>query len=122
MIVIEMREAAYDKLFGLVDEVKELDKQKRMVMCELEEAAYDCYEASKSDDEYDEEEYKEDFEDDDEDFEMNFRKGRGARNSMRMRNMRMRDHDEYGTEKGAYTRAHRSGVNTRRHDSIKQYM
>ena len=121
MIVIEMREAAYDKLFDLVDEVKELDKQKRMVMCELEEAAYDCYEASKSDDEYeDTEEHEKDFDDEDEEFEMNFRKNRNARNIARMRNMRMRDHDEYGMDKDTH-KGYRH-VDARRRNRMKQYM
>lgn len=54
MIVIEMREAAYDKAFELLDEIKELGKKKRSIICELEEAMYECYEASKDDDESEE--------------------------------------------------------------------
>ncbi|WP_173431802.1 hypothetical protein [Sharpea azabuensis] len=91
-----MRDAAYNKLFGLVDEVKELDKKKRIVMCELEEAVYDCYEASKNDEDYeegDEDLYEDHFEKDDEEFEMNFRNKRIPHSSARMRGMRMRSHD-----------------------------
>lgn len=47
MIVIEMREAAYDKAFELLDEIKDLGKKKKMAICELEDAIWECYEASK---------------------------------------------------------------------------
>ena len=56
MIVIEMREAAYDTAFELLDEIKDLGKKKKMALCELEDALWECYEASKdkeSDDEKD---------------------------------------------------------------------
>lgn len=42
-----MREAAYDKAFDLLEEIKDLGKKKRMALCELEDAMYECYEASK---------------------------------------------------------------------------
>lgn len=47
MMIIEMKEAAYSKAFELLDEIKELGKKKKMVLCELEDAIYECYEASK---------------------------------------------------------------------------
>lgn len=89
MMIIEMREAAYEKAFGLLDEMKELGKQKKAIMCELEDALYECYESSKQDDEYEDGEY----EDEDRDAEINFRSSRGMR-----RNMRMRHADEHEDE------------------------
>lgn len=47
MMVIEMREAAQEKAFDLIDEAKDLDRQKKMVMCELEDTLYDCFEDDK---------------------------------------------------------------------------
>lgn len=51
MMVIEMREAAQDKAFELIDEMKDLGRQKKMVMCELEDTLYDCFEGSEDEDE-----------------------------------------------------------------------
>ena len=55
MMVIEMREAAQDKAFELIDEMKDLGRQKKMIMCELEDTLYDCFEDSKDDKESDDE-------------------------------------------------------------------
>ena len=44
MVVIEMREAAQEKALDLVDELHELGHQKKMVLCELEDTLYDCFE------------------------------------------------------------------------------
>ena len=51
MVMIEMREAAKDKAFDLLDETKEIDKEikdlskeRKMVICELEDTLYDCFE------------------------------------------------------------------------------
>lgn len=49
MMVIEMREAAQDKAFELLDEMKDLGRQKKMIMCELEDTLYDCFEGSEED-------------------------------------------------------------------------
>lgn len=53
MVMIEMREAAKDKAFDLIDETKDIDKEmkklhkeRKMVLCELEDALYDCFEES----------------------------------------------------------------------------
>ena len=57
MVVIEMRDAAYDNAFELLDEAKHSAKKTKLTLCELEDAMYDCYEASKEnkeDDEYEE--------------------------------------------------------------------
>jgi len=50
MMVIEMREAAREKAFDLVEELHELGHEKKMVLCELEDTLYDCFEDSKEDD------------------------------------------------------------------------
>jgi hypothetical protein len=49
MVVIEMRDAAYDTAFELLDEAKHSAKKTKLTLCELEDAMYDCYEASKED-------------------------------------------------------------------------
>lgn len=94
-----MRDAAYDTAFELLEEAKHSAKKTKLTLCELEDAMYDCYEASK--------EEHDDYED--EDPEMEFRGRRsyreyeddrmrededgmrsGMRRSSRMRSMRMR--------------------------------
>lgn len=83
MILIEMREAAYDKAFELLDKVKEHGKAVKMTLCALEDQLWECYESSK-----DEEDYE--FEDRDEfeipsgeESEMNYRTmRRGYRGNM----------------------------------------
>ena len=47
MVMIEMREAAQEKALDLVDELHDLGHQKKMILCELEDTLYDCFEASK---------------------------------------------------------------------------
>lgn len=79
MVVIELREAAYDKMFNLLDEIKDLGKKKRMVLCELEDAMYECYEASKGEEHEDAQ---------DSEGEMEYRRRRG------MRSMK-HEHDYY---------------------------
>lgn len=57
MVVIETRDAAYDNAFELLDEAMHSAKKTNLTLCELEDAMYDCYEASKENkesDEYDE--------------------------------------------------------------------
>lgn len=49
MVVIEMREAAQELAFDLVDEMKDLDRKRKLVLCELEETLYDCFEDEKED-------------------------------------------------------------------------
>ena len=44
MMVIEMREAAREKAFDLVEELHELGHEKKMALCELEDTLYDCFE------------------------------------------------------------------------------
>ena len=51
MVVIEMRDAAYDTAFELLEEAKHNAKKTKLTLCELEDAMYDCYEASKDEQE-----------------------------------------------------------------------
>lgn len=51
MMVIEMREAAQEKALDLIDEMKDLGRQKKMALCELEDTLYDCFEESKDEEE-----------------------------------------------------------------------
>ena len=51
MVVIEMREAAQEKALDLVEELHELGHQKKMILCELEDTLYDCFEAPKDEEE-----------------------------------------------------------------------
>jgi hypothetical protein len=112
MVVIEMRDAAYDNAFELLDEAMHSAKKTKLTLCELEDAMYDCYEASKEnkeDDEYEEDaemglrnvyarrdDYRHDDqygvreEDDDERMHSGMRRmARRSRASMRMRRNRM---------------------------------
>lgn len=72
MMVIEMRKAAQDKAFELLDEIKDLGHQKKMVLCELEDALYECFESS-----------EEEYEDYEKEPDMEFRKRRPYRYGMR---------------------------------------
>lgn len=77
-MIVEFKEAAYEKAFELLDDAKSYSKKTKMVLCALEDALYDCYEASKHAD--DEEYHEEDFEhpydgDNDEESEVNYRRG-----------------------------------------------
>ena len=112
MVVIEMRDAAYDNAFELLEEAKHSAKKTKLTLCELEDAMYDCYEASKEnkeDDEYEEDaemglrnvyarrdDYRHDDqygvreEDDDERMHSDMRRmSRRSRAGMRMRRNRM---------------------------------
>ena len=51
MVMIEMREAAQEKALDLVDELHELGHQKKMILCELEDTLYDCFETPKDEEE-----------------------------------------------------------------------
>lgn len=54
MVVIEMREAAQEKALDLVEELHELGHQKKMILCELEDTLYDCFETPKDEEEHEE--------------------------------------------------------------------
>ena len=55
MVMIEMRDEAYDVAFDLLEEAKHSAKKTKLTLCELEDAMYDCLEASDSKEDYDEE-------------------------------------------------------------------
>ena len=84
MMVIEMREAAKDKAFDLIEEIKELGHKKKLALCELEDTLYECFE---SEDEYEDSDKESDYEP-----EIDFRNRRSYRRGMRGG---MRDHEEY---------------------------
>lgn len=71
MVMIEMRDAAYDTAFELLEEAKHSAKKTKLTLCELEDAMYDCYESSKGE--------QEDYEP--EDFDIEFRGRRGYRHN-----------------------------------------
>lgn len=73
MVIVEFRDAAYDKAFELLDEAKHYSKKTKMTLCALEDAIYECYEASKDDDEHEEEDG---YEHSEEETELGFRRGR----------------------------------------------
>ena len=117
MVVIEMREAAYNKVFDLLDEVKELGKKKKLVLCELEDAIYECYEASK-DEEYEaleEDQYDEDFEND-----IDFRRSKGMRGSMR--GARSHKDEDYDDNYGFKLHGYRTRSNMRRRNRMGQFI
>lgn len=103
MMIIETREAAKDKAFELIDEMKDLGHQKKMALCELEDTLYDCFESEEDENTSDESEYDDqdmDFRSrsskyrksmmrDDDDFE-DYEMSKGMRSSRGMRNMRRR--------------------------------
>lgn len=100
MVMIEMREAAQDKALDLVEELHELGHQKKLILCELEDTLYDCFE--KDDDKEDESEEGKDLgfknkymrrygmRNFDEDDEENDIQRMHRRRSMRMRRNRIR--------------------------------
>ena len=76
-----MRDAK-ERAFSLLEEIKDLGHRKKMALCELEDALYECFESE-----------KEDYEDD-EMTDRNYRRSRAYRRRMSMRN---RD-EEYDDE------------------------
>lgn len=102
MVMIEMRDAVYDTAFDLLDEAKLNAKKTKLTLCELENAMYDCYEASKEDhdgEEGSEEDmnfrgvtgYREDYRHDgDDEDEMSTKKHLGLRRRSRAMRMRRR--------------------------------
>ena len=89
MIVIEMRKAMQDKVFDLVEEVKDIDRKRKMVLCELEDTLYECFESGEYDDE--EESEESDYYDEEKDYDMEFK---GKSSSYGMRSMRGMRHGE----------------------------
>ena len=87
MMVIELRKAAQDKAFDLLDEVKELGHQKKALLCELEDVLYECFESS-----------EEEYEDYEKDPEMEFRRRRSYRYGMRKHRDEYDDDDYEGMQ------------------------
>ena len=81
MMLIEFKDAAYSKAFELLDEAKEHSKNTKIVLCELEDALYECYESSGENEHDDNREY----DSLGDSSEMNYRRGRRSA---------MRYHDE----------------------------
>lgn len=103
MVVIEMRENAYDTAFELLEEAKHSAKKTKLTLCELEDAMYNCYETSKEDDhEYEDSDMEfrsmrdyrhDDYDMHDDEDDIHYRRGMrsryGSRAGMRMRRNRM---------------------------------
>lgn len=103
MVVIEMRENAYDAAFELLEEAKHSAKKTKLTLCELEDAMYDCYETSKEDGaEYEDSElefrsrggyrHNDDYdmrEDEDDKMDLRYRRGMRTRSGLRSRRNRM---------------------------------
>lgn len=108
-MVIELREAMYDKMFDLVDEAMLYGKKQKMVLCALEDAMYDCYEeiADEVEDSDDSSEYDELSKNSNNDEEVNFKRSMRA---MR-RNMR---HNDDSVESAMRLYGHRTGMRSRR--------
>ena len=83
MMVIELRKAAQDKAFELLDEIEDLGYQKKMVLCELKDVLYECFESS-----------EEEYENYEKEPELDFRRRGQYRYSMR-NGMKNRDYDDY---------------------------
>lgn len=118
MIIIEMRQALLDRALDQLEEAKKYDKKRKMIMCELEDTLYECYENSKdADEEYED---REDFEipssemgEEDGEFEVNYR-GRNSRSGMRNA-MRMRYHNDENTIHGSWRKQLQNMRNIRRY-------
>lgn len=82
MVMIEMKDAAYDMAFDLLDEAKLNAKKTKLTLCELENAMYECYEASQEG------------RDNDDETEMKFRGVSGYKDYDRDEDRSMRDEDE----------------------------
>ena len=89
MMVIEMRDAK-ERAFSLLEEIKDLGHRKKMALCELEDALYECFESE-----------KEDYEDD-EMTDRNYRRSRAYRRRMSMRNRDEEYDDEMPEERRHY--------------------
>lgn len=98
MVMIELRDSAYDYAFELVDKAKDSAKKTKLALCELEDAMYECYEATKEEHEdYDDEEPEfglrdhsdrhMDHDDEDKYYDMRYRRMGRRRSGMRRNRM-----------------------------------
>ena len=109
MIVIEMRDAAYDNAFDLLEEAKHNAKKTKLTLCKLEDAMYECYEASKDD--------TEDYEPTEES-DVDFRSRKGYRHD----EDDMRDDDTDINMRSAMRRANRRHAMRMRRNRIGQFV
>lgn len=96
MVMIELRDSAFDTAFDLLEEAKHSAKKTKLTLCELEDAMCDCYETSK--------EEHEDYEDE---VDIDFRNRRGYR------------HDEWREDDDEYM-AHTPMRRGRRRSSMRR--
>ena len=103
MVMIELRDSAYDKAFELLEDAKHSAKNTKLTLCELEDAMYECYEASKEEQEEEREESDMDFrgrrgyrhdehygmQEDEDDTDMRYRGRMSRRSRLGMRRNRM---------------------------------
>ena len=52
MVMIELRDEAYNVAFDLLEEAKHSAKKTKLTLCELEDAMYDCLEAADDKEDY----------------------------------------------------------------------
>lgn len=84
MVILYMKNIAYEKAFDLVDELKELCHEKKNIMCELEQALRQCMEYGEDEEYDDSEDYDSDTDGDlygDDDVMTNRRMQRGDKRS-----------------------------------------
>lgn len=106
MVMIEMRNAAYDTAFELLEEAKHSAKKTKLTLCELEDAMYECLETSKEDDD-------EDYASDDTDIE--YRRRYGSRGGYRHEaNPDMYEDEDSTTRYGMRRMNRRSGMRRNR--------
>lgn len=114
MVVYEVnfKEDAYNEAFDLVEEAKHNAKKTKMTLCKLEDAIYDCYEASK--------EEHEDYEPEEE-FELGLRGKKGYRHDEHY-GMRDEEYDEEPMQYGMRRMNRRSRKSLRmRRDRMGRY-
>ena len=99
MMVIELRKAHQDKVYELLDDIRELAHKKKTLFCELEDILHECFESSEE--EYEDDEYEDDK-------EMAYRGRRQYRSGMRDMH---HDHDDYDMDL-RYRRGMRRGRRT----------
>ena len=114
MVVIEMRDAAYNTAFDLLEEAKHSAKKTKLTLCELEDAMYDCYEASKENE-------NEDYEQGEDDSDMNLRSQYSRRYDYRHDKHYGVDEDEDDTMYSNMRRMNRRMVSRRRRDRMGRF-
>lgn len=88
--MIELRQAAKDMVFDLLDEINTLGRKKKMAMCKLEDTLYECFESSEDYEE--DEDFENEYETPSDMDEIQYRKQ--SRNRSAMRDMHREDMDD----------------------------